>query len=48
MIEGDYLSKIARKFYGDANQWRKIYDANKAVIGNNPNLIYPGQVYVIP
>lgn len=48
VISGDYLIKIARKVYGDGNKWRKIYDANKSVIGKNPNLIYPGQVYTIP
>lgn len=26
----------------------KIYNANKGVIGGNPNLIYPGQVLTIP
>lgn len=26
---GDNLHKIAAKFYGDANQWKKIADANK-------------------
>jgi len=25
-----------------------IYNANKSVIGGNPNLIYPGQVLTIP
>lgn len=46
--KGDNLIKISRKVYGDGTQWRKIYNANKGVIGNNSNLIYPGQVYVIP
>jgi hypothetical protein len=45
---GDYLSKIAQKFYGDGNQWRKIYDANRDVIGPDPNKIFPGQVFTIP
>jgi nucleoid-associated protein YgaU len=46
--KGDSLSKIAKEFYGDAKQWKKIYEANKDVIGNNPDLIKPGQEYVIP
>jgi nucleoid-associated protein YgaU len=46
--KGDSLSKIAKEFYGDAKQWKKIYEANKDVIGNNPDLIHPGQEYVIP
>lgn len=45
---GDCLSSIAKKMYGDASQWRKIYNANKKMIGNNPNLIYAGKTLVIP
>ncbi len=45
---GDCLWKIAANAYGDGSQWRKIYEANQSVIGSNPNLIYPGQVYTIP
>lgn len=39
---------IAGKVYGDPTQWPKIYQANKGLIGSNPNLIHPGQVLVIP
>ena len=46
--KGDSLSAIARQVYGDAGKWKKIYEANKGVIGGNPNLIYPGQTYTIP
>lgn len=46
--KGDCLWKIAKQFYGNGSQWQKIYNANKAVIGGNPNLIYPGQQFVIP
>lgn len=45
---GDNLWNIAKKYYGKGNQWQKIYNQNKKVIGSNPNLIYPGQKYVIP
>lgn len=45
---GDYLAKIAREQLGDASRWPEIYNLNKAVIGANPNLIYPGQVYRLP
>lgn len=44
---GDCLSAIARKLTGSAN-WKALYEQNKGVIGSNPNLIYPGQVLVIP
>lgn len=47
VVPGDNLSRIAQRFYGNAN-WRAIYNANRGVIGGNPNLIRPGQVLVIP
>ena len=45
---GDTLSGIALQFYGNAGRWKKIYDANIAVIGSNPNLILVGQKLIIP
>ncbi len=45
---GDSLSKIAKALYGDAKRWPEIYAANKALIGDNPNLIRPGQKLRIP
>ena len=47
VVKGDSLSKIAKQYYGDAQQWRKIYEANKDQI-KNPDLIYPGQTFRIP
>ena len=47
VVKGDSLSKIAKRFYGDAQQWRKIYEANQDQI-KNPDLIYPGQTFRIP
>jgi len=47
VVKGDSLSKIAKRFYGDAQQWRKIYEANKDQI-KNPDLIHPGQTFRIP
>ncbi len=44
---GDTLSKIAKKFYGNAGDWKKIYEANKTTI-KNPDLIYPGEKIIIP
>lgn len=44
---GDSLSKISQQFYGNANEWRKIYEANRDQI-KNPDLIYPGQKFIIP
>ncbi|MCI0638290.1 MAG: LysM peptidoglycan-binding domain-containing protein [Gemmataceae bacterium] len=48
VVKGDYLSKIAKAFYGDGGLWPRIYQANRDVIGPNPNLIHPGQELVIP
>ena len=47
VVKGDCLWKIAKKFYGNGSQYTKIYNANRDKI-SNPNLIYPGQVLVIP
>jgi nucleoid-associated protein YgaU len=47
VVKGDSLSKIAKRLYGDAQQWRKIYEANQDQI-KNPDLIYPGQTFRIP
>jgi nucleoid-associated protein YgaU len=42
---GDTLSKIGQH-HGVA--WREIYEANKDVIGDNPDKILPGQTLRIP
>lgn len=44
---GDNLSKISKKFYGSANHYIKIFNANKEVI-KDMDLIYPGQKILIP
>jgi nucleoid-associated protein YgaU len=45
--KGDSLSKIAKAEYGNANDWRRIFEANKDTI-KNPDLIHPGQSLKIP
>ena len=47
VVKGDCLWNIAKKFYGSGAQYTRIYNANKDKI-KNPNLIYPGQVLIIP
>jgi len=42
---GDTLGKLARQYYGDPMQWPRITAVNKI---ENPDLIYPGQVFIIP
>lgn len=47
VVSGDTLSKIAKEFYGNANAYMKIFDANKPMLGH-PDKIYPGQMLRIP
>lgn len=47
VVPGDSLSKIAKHFYGHANDWHRIFDANRDQL-SNPDLIKPGQVLKIP
>jgi nucleoid-associated protein YgaU len=44
---GDSLSKIAKQFYGNANDYNKIFEANRDKL-SDPNKIQAGQVLVIP
>ena len=44
---GDTLSKIAKDFYGDANAYMEIFNANKDQL-SDPDKIKPGQVLKIP
>jgi nucleoid-associated protein YgaU len=44
---GDTLSKIAKEFYGNANAYMKIFEANKDKL-SDPDKIKPGQVLSIP
>jgi nucleoid-associated protein YgaU len=45
--KGDTLSKIAKHYYGDANKYPVIFEANREVI-KNADLIFPGQKIRIP
>jgi LysM repeat protein len=47
VASGDNLSKISKQFYGDPNQYTKIFDANKPML-TSPDRIYPGQKLRIP
>jgi len=51
VAKGDTLSAIAKKYYGDANQYPRIFEANEGQGPNqirDANWIYPGQVFKIP
>ena len=47
VVRGDTLSAIAKKFYGDANKYPKIFEANQPML-THPDKIYPGQKLRIP
>lgn len=44
---GDTLMGLAKRYYGNSNEYKKIYNANKNLI-KNPNLIKDGWKLVIP
>ena len=45
--KGDTLWSIATTQLGDPQQWATIYGQNASIVGDNPNLIFPGQVLTI-
>ena len=47
VVKGEYLSKIAKKYYGNAMKYPVIFEANKPML-TDPDKIYPGQVLRIP
>ncbi len=47
VVSGDTLSAISKKYYGDANKYQQIFEANKPML-SDPNKIYPGQKLRIP
>lgn len=46
--KGDSLWGIARQQYGDGSLWRQIYEKNRELIGEDDNIIFPGQVLELP
>lgn len=47
VVRGDTLSAISKKYYGDANKYNAIFEANKPML-THPDKIYPGQKLRIP
>ena len=47
VMRGDTLSKIAKNYYGSANKYPVIFEANTPML-EHPDRIYPGQVLRIP
>lgn len=44
---GENLSRISMQYYGSANHWKDIFEANRDLL-DDPDLIQPGQVLRIP
>ena len=40
--KGDSLWRIAGELLGDGTEWKKLYEENRELIGENPDLILPG------
>ncbi len=47
IVSGDTLGGIAKKYYGKAGAYMKIFEANRDII-SDPDKIYPGQKIRIP
>ena len=47
VVRGDTLSHIAKEYYGNANAYMKIFEANEPML-SHPDKIYPGQKLRIP
>lgn len=45
---GDTLWGLAERFYGDGNWWTAIYEANRTVVGSDPNQLFGGKTLIIP
>ncbi|MGM0813773.1 MAG: LysM peptidoglycan-binding domain-containing protein, partial [Pseudomonadota bacterium] len=45
--EGETLSSIAARFYGEGNAWTRIYQANQHVL-ENPDQVWPGTTLILP
>jgi prophage tail gpP-like protein len=48
VVDNDRLRTIASRAYGNDSLWRKIYDANREIVGADPDSIRPGMVLFIP
>ena len=42
VVSGDSLSKIAKREYGNAGEWKRIFEANRDIL-KDPDKIYPGR-----
>ncbi|TKS55148.1 LysM peptidoglycan-binding domain-containing protein [Luteimonas yindakuii] len=47
VAKGENLSRISKQYYGSANHWKDIFEANRDLL-DDPDMIQPGQVLRIP
>jgi len=47
VLKGQTLTQISQKYYGSADNWKKIFDANRDMI-KDPNKLIPGTKLIIP
>jgi nucleoid-associated protein YgaU len=47
VVQGDSLSRISLRYFGTANRWQEIYDANREMLSTE-NVLRPGQQLLIP
>lgn len=47
VVEGDSLSLISLRYYGTANRWQEIYEANRELLATE-NVLRPGQRLRLP
>lgn len=46
--EGETLQSLAARFYGSATEWQRLYEANRELLGDDPNLPPPGTDLLVP
>jgi nucleoid-associated protein YgaU len=46
--EGETLQSLAARFYGSATEWRRLYEANREALGDDPNLPTAGTELLVP
>lgn len=47
LVDGDNLIKLARRYYGNGERWREIFDANRKLL-SDPSRLPKGAVLIIP